>query len=144
MASQKSMVPVKQMTEAEIQLLKVTWKKATGNGEIGIDIYNRLFYIKPKLRAFIKKDVGIHAQFFVSQTTHLIENIHQWGKLNHELVRPAINHDLYGVTSADFEYYFNAVIFGLKTHLKSDFNSDVIDVWTKFFSMIADEMNESQ
>ena len=123
------------LSEAELHVLRESWILATANGEFGIDVYNRLFYIRPDVRSYFKRHVH-HARSFISKMTLLITNLNANESTKPSSYKAGILHGTRSFGATDYEYFFNALIYGLKTHLKNDFNESVIHVWTKFYFML--------
>lgn len=127
------------LSEREISLLQTSWGRVN-HSDIAVDIYNRLFYLNPATRLLFKENVGAQAQILVNKITYIIENLNNWESLKLELRELGERHILYGTVPAHYQQLLASLEFGLRAHLKSEFTTELGQVWVKFYWILVDAM----
>lgn len=130
------------MTEAEIRLVKQSWKtlRAIDPVIVGDLFYSKLFMANPSLRNMFPKKMDEQYTKLMDMLSVIIARLDRMDELTEDIAAMARRHVHYGVRPAHYKLVGNALLWTLRQGLGQDWTLDVEQAWTKCYSNLADTM----
>lgn len=130
------------MTDAEIRLVKQSWKtlRAIDPVIVGDLFYSKLFMANPSLRNMFPKMMDEQYTKLMDMLSVIIARLDRMDELNEDIAAMARRHVHYGVRPAHYKLVGNALLWTLRQGLGQDWTLDVEQAWTKCYSNLADTM----
>ncbi|HEU4858749.1 MAG TPA: globin domain-containing protein [Chitinophagaceae bacterium] len=130
------------MTEAEIRLVKQSWKtlRAIDPVIVGDLFYSKLFMANPSLRNMFPKKMDEQYTKLMDMLSVIIARLDRMDELTEDIAAMARRHVHYGVRPAHYKLVGNALLWTLRQGLGQDWTIDVEQAWTKCYSNLADTM----
>ncbi len=143
------------MTPQQARLLAESFSKIEGRlHELGSLVHRRLFELSPESRRLFKGDMHEQAQKMAHVFADLARRQRRsqhfmpvTGKAG-EVIIPGIGslgarHEInYGVRSKHYAAMREALLYGIKSLLGSDYNDEIGQVWSEAFGMLANAMQK--
>jgi hemoglobin-like flavoprotein len=133
------------MTEAEIILVKKTWKAFRGINPttVGDLFYTKLFSDNPALRKMFPTNMEQQYQKLIDMLNAVVIRLDKLDELTEEIAAMAQRHVEYGVRPAHYKLVGKALLWTLQKGLGRDWNEEVKNAWSTCYKILADAMINS-
>ena len=133
------------MTEAQILLVKKTWKSFRGinPATVGDLFYTKLFTDNPSLRKMFPSNMEQQYQKLIDMLHAVVVRLDKLDELTEEIAAMAQRHVEYGVRPAHYKLVGNALLWALQKGLGADWNEEVKNAWSTCYKILADTMIKS-
>lgn len=130
------------MTESQMTLVKTTWKSLSGVNPalLGDVFYSKLFLDNPSLRSMFPKSLDAQYVKLMDMLSILVARLERMDELKNDIAALAKRHVGYGVKPWHYKLVGSALLWTLEQGLGSDWNDNVKDAWTSFYTVISDTM----
>jgi nitric oxide dioxygenase len=133
------------LSHREILSIKVSWTHIVMfEQEIGIQFYQRLFEINPKLKHLFSISIEKQAKKIMDTLTFIVKCLQNTENFDHNIDELARKHDQYHVQAIHYEQVGRALIDTLKNVLEHNWTIDMEIAWVKLYIIISDKMLRSQ
>jgi hemoglobin-like flavoprotein len=133
------------MTEAQIILVKKTWKAFRGiqPTTVGDLFYTKLFSDNPALRKMFPTNMEQQYQKLIDMLNAVVIRLDKLDELTEEITTMAQRHVQYGVRPAHYKLVGTALLWTLQKGLGNDWNEEVKNAWATCYKILADTMINS-
>lgn len=133
------------MTEAQIILVKKTWKAFRGisPATVGDLFYSKLFSDNPALRKMFPSDMQQQYQKLIDMLNAIVIRLDKLDELTDEIAAMAQRHVEYGVRPAHYKLVGKSLLWTLQKGLGTDWNEEVKNAWDTCYKILADTMINS-
>jgi len=126
------------MTPLQVRLIQESLPKlARRSGEASDVFYDRLFAIRPELRALFPSDLSLQKAKFVQMVSVLIKNLDQVNSVSDQLCELGRRHASYEVSNDHYAYVGEALLWMLGKVLGQDFTLELQEAWQAAYEMLA-------
>ena len=132
----------KWMTEAQIILIKKTWKmfRDIKPELVGDIFYSKLFADNPSLKKMFPKNMNEQYHKLIDMLSTVVGRLDNFEDLSGDIAAMAQRHVAYGVKPAQYQKVGEALLWTLEQGLGKDFTPEVKEAWTKCYTTLSDAM----
>ncbi|WP_266364818.1 globin domain-containing protein [Tellurirhabdus rosea] len=107
---------------------------------LGNVFYSRLFLEAPELRSLFKPDMEPQYKKLLDMLSYVVVRLDRLDTVLDDVGALAERHTGYGVKPEHYELVGRALLWTLQTGLDRDWNPEVAEAWTAFYTAVATEM----
>jgi hemoglobin-like flavoprotein len=123
------------------ELVRMSFARLAVMPEVaGALFYERLFAANPRFRPLFKSDMRIQGVKLMAMLAMVVYNLPEPNLVSPAIRDLAIRHVRYGVSSADYDSLWEALLWTLDQALGEDLTPAVRKAWMVCYDELADEM----
>jgi hemoglobin-like flavoprotein len=129
------------MTPRQIELVESSFDQVMPIADTAAELfYKRLFEIDPSLRALFTAAIRDQGRKLMDAISIIVRNLRNLERMVPGIRGLGARHVAYGVKSADYEAFGQALLETLQIGLGAGFTADVADAWQAAYAMLAATM----
>jgi hemoglobin-like flavoprotein len=130
------------MTEAQIALIKSTWKlfRDIDPVIVGDVFYSKLFLEVPQTKQMFHTPSTVQSRKLIEMINLIVGRLDRLEELTEDIKQLAIRHIGYGVRPSHYRYVGEALLWTLEQGLGKDWNDEVREAWTACYSTLSETM----
>jgi len=125
------------ITDAQIQIVQMTFAQATDLDGMAIRFYDRLFEIAPQTRSLFSGEMALQRMKLIQTLTVVVHSLDELDKIAPAIENLGRRHVAYGVSPEHWDYVGVALVDALADVFGEAFTDDVREAWTAAYSLIA-------
>lgn len=128
----------------DVALLKETWQQVAAHGdEVPMSFYSRLFLTHPETRSMFPMSMAGQRDRLVRALGRIVTEADDVDRLAPFLIQLGHDHAVkYGIRSQHYPWVGDALLETLASFLGSRWTTQVRDVWTEAYAIVAQKMME--